>query len=210
MKVTGTGVVALFSIVLTCFGFLLGTTSFSEFFSGIKWTDIVSAVGSILAGVGTITGVFVAFYVGGQWRKQNKVISFTAYYETLLKLLDCTVEQSTILTNRVMEDYPHDPEFSDYERERMLYLHRTFDELMSGIINEYAKLELLYPADDVAPLNPIQLREQIGKYRAVQYVYRPHEVDYAEYEQNVTREFQALKSVFNKYKLHVKTVINKT
>ncbi|CAK2505748.1 hypothetical protein [Vibrio sp. 1F169] len=210
MKVTATGVIALFSIVLTCFGFLLGTTALSQSFSGIKWTDIIAAVGSILAGVGTIIGVFVAFYVGGQWRKQNKVSSFTAYYETLLKLLDCTVEQGTILMNRVIEDYPHDLEFSNYERERMSHLSRTFDELMSSIISEYAKLELLYQVDDVAPLNPISLREQIGKYRAVQYVYRPHEVDQAEYEKNVNREFQDLKSVFNRHKQHVKTVINKT
>ncbi|MGB5122379.1 MAG: hypothetical protein WBO13_15430 [Vibrio fluvialis] len=210
MKGTETGVIAVFSIVLTCFGFLLGTTSFGEIFSSINWTDIVSAVGSILAGVGTVFGVFVAFYVGGQWRKQNKISSFTAYYETLIKLLDCTAEQGRILTKRVMEDYPHDPELSDYERERMSYLSSTLDELMSSIINEYAKLELLYQADDVAPLNPLPLREQIGKYRTVQYVYRPHEVDYAEYKKNVSIELQVLKSVFNKYKLHVKEVINKT
>ncbi|HHF3232854.1 TPA: hypothetical protein ACPJ2O_004464 [Vibrio diabolicus] len=210
LKITGTGVVAIFTIAVFCFGMLIGFTSFGEIYVGIRWTDIMSAIGSMLAGFGTVVGVFVAFYVGGQWRKQNKVNSYLAYYETLIKLFDCAIERGLLFTNRVKNDYPNDPELTEYERNRLGELREQFDYLVSALINEYAKLELLYLEEEVKPLNPLQLRLALNKYQNVQYVYRPHEVDYDEYEGNVQREFKNIKELFDAYKNHVKSVINKT
>jgi hypothetical protein len=210
LKIIERCVAIILIILLFCFLFILATTHFDKHFFVSEWTGVVSAIGSTLAGVGTLIGVFVALYVGGQWRKQNKVTSFLVYYETLLKLIDCVIERGEIFTKRVIEDYPNSPQLKDYERSRWTHLDMVYNEFMSSIVNEYAKLDLLYKENEVAPLDILLLKEQIRKYTSVQYVYQPHEVDLAEYEENISREFNALKRIFIEYKDHLNMVVNKT
>jgi uncharacterized membrane protein len=74
-------VIVIFSILALIFGFIIGFLigflisfiSFNDLLINVNWIDLMSAVDSILAGIGIVSGVFVAFYMGGQWRKQNKI-----------------------------------------------------------------------------------------------------------------------------------------
>ncbi|NAX45987.1 hypothetical protein CAG70_03085 [Photobacterium halotolerans] len=67
-----TAVVLLLSGNLIGFGILIGSVNLSDLANDIKWTDILSSAGSIMAGVGTIATFVVALYALKSWKHEFK------------------------------------------------------------------------------------------------------------------------------------------
>ncbi|HCG7924779.1 hypothetical protein [Vibrio parahaemolyticus] len=107
LKVTGTAVVAVFTLTTTSFGFLLGCTFVGDYFVGVKWTDVLAGVGALLGGVATTCAAYFAYRALSTWKDQfahsqryEAFVNFEkSYYDLLAKYED--YKESTLWACRL-------------------------------------------------------------------------------------------------------------
>ncbi|MDE1226084.1 hypothetical protein MCT03_17975 [Vibrio aestuarianus] len=78
----------LICLILVLFGTLIGGTSFKNTFLDVGWHEVLSSIGSILAGVGTCFAAFFAFKALTEWEKQWRFTKSHQKSEKLLELLN--------------------------------------------------------------------------------------------------------------------------
>lgn len=107
MKVTGTAVIAIFTLTTTSFGFLLGCTFVGDYFVGVKWTDVLAGAGALLGGIATTCAAYFAYRALSTWKDQfahsqryEAFINFErSYYDLLAKYED--YKESTLWAYRL-------------------------------------------------------------------------------------------------------------
>ncbi|MGI9835889.1 hypothetical protein ACJPQX_21850, partial [Vibrio vulnificus] len=83
LKITGTAVVAMFTLTNLSFGFLLGCTFVGDYFTGVKWTDVAAGVGALIGGGATAVAAFFAYRALSTWKDQ---FAHSQRYEAIIKL----------------------------------------------------------------------------------------------------------------------------
>ncbi|EPP5730132.1 hypothetical protein ACUT7I_003527, partial [Vibrio cholerae] len=83
LKVTGTAVVAIFTLTNVSFGFLLGCTFVGDYFVGIKWTDVAAGIGALIGGFATAIAACFAYSALSKWKEQ---FAHSQRYESIIRL----------------------------------------------------------------------------------------------------------------------------
>ena len=107
MKITGWAVIAMYTVATANAGFLIGCTSFGDYFVGIKWTDVVSAFGTIIGGCAAAFAAYHAYKTLNTWKEQfahsqryEAIVTLEKAYYKLLKDFE-VYSQSMLWDSRI-------------------------------------------------------------------------------------------------------------
>ncbi|MEL0628448.1 hypothetical protein [Psychromonas aquatilis] len=107
MKITGWAVIAMYTLATANAGFLIGCTSFGDYFVGVKWTDVVSALGTIIGGFAAAFAAYHAYKTLNTWKEQfahsqryEAIVTLEKAYYKLLQDFE-VYSQSTLWDSRI-------------------------------------------------------------------------------------------------------------
>lgn len=148
-------------LLLISFGVLIGSVNLGNLSVGVKWTDIVSALGTFIGSFATGFGIFVALYVGRQWKKQDKIKDLIEYSESLLELLYFSADLESMFMDHFTNYHPMPYELSEEDIIRFVKLCDRLQEIETRLLVSYSRLLLLYPKNETTPLIPEPVKSKL-------------------------------------------------
>ncbi|MUJ39707.1 hypothetical protein [Aliivibrio fischeri] len=200
----------IFSSVLVATGIIVGCFLSFDLPNEISIFDVVSSLGSIMAGVGTMLGVGIAIYVGTQWKVQHRLNLFSSYYEGINRfknavLISCDMEHS-----KIIENYPNSVGYSDYEIRRFSELAEETTKAYDLMSSSFSKIELQFPIKISKLLKFKKLLLAANTLKQAIGHYQPHEIDYDEYISNIKSKRNTVTAEFEVCKKSIKSYIKTT
>ncbi|MUL04221.1 hypothetical protein GNP89_18835 [Aliivibrio fischeri] len=203
-------VVLMLSLTLIGFGILIGSVNMQGLSDNIRWVDILSAIGSILAGAGALLGVLSAIYVGRGWKKQNKLKDFVRYYELLIKMQGTTFQYEHLYVTRAKASHPNLLSLDENDNKKLNEILFNCKKYNDNLIYELATLKLLYTDKEVDGLNLIDLRSEVISHRDALNSYDPNKYSFESYESIIEQKRVTLDKIVNQQKDHIKQIVKKT
>ena len=105
------------ALLLVVLGFC-GGLIFNKELSVSNTLDVISSLGSILAGFGTVFGVAIATFIGLQWKVQHRLDLFSSYHEGLNRFKNTIILSCQRDHQKIINNYPHGFEYTEADRRR--------------------------------------------------------------------------------------------
>ena len=200
----------IIGLVLVLVGFSFGVCVSSQLKPETSALEVISSLGSILAGVGTVLGVAMAIYVGLQWKVQHRMELFSSYFEGVNRfkiaiLLSCDYEHEKLL-----ENYPSGIEYTEYDRRRFREFGEDLEKGYNLLSLSFSKIQLQYPKEVSNSFHPKELLLATESLKQSVGHYKPEYVDYEEYVDNVTNDRAKVVSAFEACEKSIKSYVKAT
>ncbi|MEG3221699.1 hypothetical protein PD716_13850 [Vibrio gigantis] len=195
---------------LIAVGFSFGICISSQLKPEIGALEVVSSLGSILAGVGTVIGVAMAIYVGLQWKVQHRMELFSSYFEGLERFKNAMLLSSDYEREKLLANYPNDIEYTDYDRRRFRELAEDLTKGYDLLSLSFSKIQLQYPEKVSNSFHPKELLLAVESLKQSVGHYKPEHIDYDEYVNNVANDRAKAVIAFELCKKSIKSYVKAT